>query len=122
MPTTVLAVTTAEQDIPANATRTVLTIQNCDVGADLVYVSDQKGDVANTGIRLSAQGGYITLRKAYGEEPEKSWTIIASAAATPVRYMELFGCPTTIVEHGNGKPDPQEPNHPLDAPDMRRIR
>jgi len=129
MPTRVYAVGTAEATptvIPSNPQRTVLVVQNLDTvaGTDYLYLSDQKGNVVATGIRIAPVGGSITLRRTHGEEPEKTWFLVAATAACPVRVMELYGEPTVIVERKPDEPSPQDPTakRNADAPRMPGYR
>jgi len=101
MPTSVYAVGNTEaapQVIDADSQRTVLVVQNLDTvaGTDYLYISDEKGNVTTTGIQIAPVGGSITLRRSDGEEPEKTWYLVATTAACPVRVMELYGTPSII--------------------------
>lgn len=130
MPTRVIAVGNTEATgvtIEADPQRTVLIVQNLDTvaGTDYLYVSDQTGQVATTGVQVAPVGGSLTLRRTHGEEPEKAWRLVAATAACPVRVMELFGEPTIHVEVKQEEPSPQEPDKPsmrMDAPRMRKIK
>jgi len=127
MPTRVYAVGNTEatgQTIDADPQRTVLIVQNLDTvaGTDWLYVGDEKGEVITAGIRIAPVGGSLTLRRVDGEEPEKTWFLVAATAACPVRVTTLFGEPTIIVEQKQPEPSPQEPEQPRDAPRMRKIR
>lgn len=110
--------------IEADPQRTVLVVQNLDTvaGTDYLYISDERGAVTTTGIRIAPVGGSITLRRTDGEEPEKTWFLVSATAACPVRVMTLFGEPTVIVEQKPEEPSPQEPEPPgnqgFDAPEM----
>jgi len=108
--------------IPADPQRTVLIICNLDTtaGTDFLYVSDEKGRVAATGITVNPIGGTLTLRRTDGEEPEKTWYLVAATAGCPVRVMTLFGEPTIIVETKPEEINPQEPFQPIDAPIMAK--
>ena len=64
----------------------------------------------------------MTLRRTHGEEPEKTWFLVATTAACPVRVMDLYGEPTIIVEVKEPEPSPQEPEQPLDAPKMKKEK
>lgn len=107
--------------IPAEPQRTVLVVQNLDTvaGTDWLYMSDEKGRVAVSGVRIAPLGGSLTLRRTHGEEPEKSWYLVAATAACPVRYMILYGEATVIVKEKLPEPEPQEPEQPSDAPKMK---
>lgn len=72
-------VTTAETQIPADATRTALVIQNLDT-EDYVYVSDESDSVLNEGLRINP-GGSITLNLLEGHEPQKAWHLVSNATA-----------------------------------------
>ena len=132
MPTHLLVVGNTEatgQTIPSDAQRTVLIIQNLDTvaGTDWLYFSDQAGQVAATGIRIAPLGGIVTLRRTHGEEPHKAFRLVAATAACPVRWMDLFGVPTTVIEEMPEEPDPQDPEKPgpskkFDAPKMQAIK
>ena len=130
MPTRVYAVGNTEatgQTIDADPQRTVLIVQNLDTvaGTDYLYVGDEKGTVAATGVQVAPVGGSLTLRRTHGEEPEKTWYLVAATAACPVRVMSLMGEPTIHVEVKQEEPSPQEPDKPskrMDAPRMRKIR
>ena len=126
MPTRVYAVGNTEatgQTIESDSQRTVLIVQNLDTvsGTDWLYISDERGNVATTGIRLAPVGGSITLRKSHGEEPEKTWYLVAATAACPVRVMDLHGTPVVDIEE-EIEPSPQEPPSAqvIDAPPMER--
>lgn len=127
MPTEVYAVGIAEATptvLEADPQRTVLVVQNLDAvaGTDWLWMSDQKGRVTTTGVRIAPVGGSLTLRRTKGEEPEKTWYLVSTTAACPVRVMELFGEATVQVIHKPEEPDPQDPNKPtkfFDAPKMK---
>lgn len=127
MPTRVIAVGNTEAlpaIIEADPQRTVLIVQNLDTvaGTDYLYYSDERGQVAVAGQRIAPVGGSVTLRRTNGEEPEKTWYLVAATAACPVRVMEMFGEPTIHVEKKEEEPTPQEPPRARpDAPRMRRI-
>jgi hypothetical protein len=125
MPTEARSLGTTEESIESNSLRTMLLVQNLDTtSTDYVWISDQPGNVAGDGIRIPALGGSITLRRINGEEPEKTWYIVATTAATPVRIMQLFGLSEVVTVH-EGNDNPQNPNTTpkgFDAPVMRRIR
>lgn len=106
--------------IAANPQRTVLIVQNLDTvaGTDWLYMADERGQVSTTGVQIAPIGGSITLRRTHGEEPEKTWYLVAATAACPVRVVTLFGSWTPPPE----EPGPQEPYQPLDAPDMKREK
>jgi hypothetical protein len=75
----------------AEAERTVLIIQNMDTTlTDYIYFGHDY-NVAVHGIRISGQGGSLTLRKSMGEEPEKAFYLVATTASTPVRLTSLYG-------------------------------
>jgi len=125
MPTELYTVGVAEATptvIDADPQRTVLIVQNLDTvaGTDYLYLSDEKGQVTTTGIRIAPVGGSITLRRTHGEEPEKTYYLVSATAACPVRVMTLFGEPTIIVERKPEEPSPQDPTKPVygDAPHM----
>jgi len=100
--------------IMADDQRTVLVVQNLDtVNTDYLWISDAKGDVVGSGTRIAANGGSITLRKIRGEEPEKTWFLVATTAATPARILELYG------KEEDEEVSPQDPYVPLDAPKMK---
>lgn len=127
MPTRVYAVGNTEATgitIPADPQRTVLIVQNLDTvaGTDWLYMSDEKGQVATTGVQIAPVGGSLTLRRTQGEEPEKSWYLVAATAACPTRVMDLFGEPTIVVETKPVEPSPQEPYQPKDAPIMKKEK
>jgi len=130
MPTSVYAVGTSEATptvIDADSQRTVLVVQNLDTvaGTDYLYISDEKGNVVTTGIQIAPVGGSITLRKSDGEEPEKTWYLVATTAACPVRVMELYGTPSVIEVRISRLPpeeDPQDPVRKNDAPRMPGIK
>ena len=127
MPTRVIVVGNTEATgvtIPSDPQRTVLVVQNLDTvaGTDYLWMSDEKGQVAATGVVINPVGGSLTLRRTMGEEPEKTWHLVASTAACPVRIMELFGEPTIVVETKPEEPSPQDPEKPnknKDAPKMK---
>jgi len=79
------------------------------------------GSVATTGLQIAPVGGSLTLRRTHGEEPEKSWRLVAATAACPVRIMELYGEALIQIEKKPEEPSPQEPDQPTDAPRMRPI-
>jgi len=128
MPTSLYAVGNTEAVptvLAADPQRTVLIVQNLDTvaGTDYLYLGDERGRVAATGIRIAPVGGSITLRRTYGEEPEKTWFLVAATAACPVRVMELYGEPTIVVEVKIEEPSPQDPTKPnknKDAPNMKK--
>lgn len=91
-------------------------------GTDFLYVSDEKGRVATTGVAVNPVGGTLTLRRTHGEEPEKTFYMVSVTAGCPVRVMELFGEPTIIVETKLEEPSPQEPYQPIDAPKMKKEK
>jgi len=130
MPTRVLAVGISEATptvIQADDRRTVLIVQNLDTvaGTDFLYLSDERGNVSTTGIRISPVGGSVTLRRSMGEEPEKTFYLVAVTAACPVRVMELYGVPSIIEVRITREPpeqSPQEPNRPTDAPRMLGLK
>lgn len=127
MPTRIIAVGNTEATgvtIEADPQRTVLIVQNLDTvaGTDYLWMSDEKGQVLLTGVVINPVGGSLTLRRTMGEEPEKTWYLVASTAACPVRVMSLFGEPTIHVEKKKEEPSPQEPEVSRDAPRMRKIR
>ena len=132
MPTRVYAVGIAEATptiLTADAQRTVLVIQNLDTvaGTDYLYVSDERGAVTTTGIRIAPVGGSITLRRVDGEEPEKTFYLVAATAACPVRVMSLYGKMPVQVEPVPEEPNPQDPTHDpssfvFDAPPLRRVK
>ena len=127
MPTSVHTVGNTEATgvtIPADPQRTVLIICNLDTtaGTDFLYVSDEKGQVAITGITVNPIGGTLTLRRTDGEEPEKTFYMVAVTAGCPVRVMELYGEPSIIVETKPEEISPQEPERPRDAPIMPKER
>jgi len=123
MPTEVFAVGNTEATgitIPSDPQRTVLIVQNLDTvaGTDYLYISDERGQVAVTGIEIAPLGGSLTLRRTAGEEPEKTWFLVSVTAACPARVMSLYGEPTVIVETKPEEISPQEPKQRLDAPIM----
>jgi len=127
MPTRVIAVGNTEATgvtIDADPQRTVLVVQNLDTvaGTDYLYMSDERGQVAATGVQIAPVGGSLTLRRTHGEEPEKTWYLVAATAACPVRLMTLMGEPAIVVERKKEEPSPQEPERPRDAPRMPKIR
>jgi len=129
MPTELYAVGVAEATptvIDADPQRTVLVVQNLDTvaGTDYLYISDEKGQVTTTGIRIAPVGGSITLRRTHGEEPEKTWYLVAATAACPVRVMSLFGEAAVQIERIPEEPSPQDPaaRRNADAPRMPGIR
>lgn len=127
MPTRAIVVGNTEATgvtIPSDPQRTVLVVQNLDTAAnvDYLWMSDEKGRVAATGVVIVPIGGSLTLRRTDGEEPEKSWHLVAATVGCPVRVMELFGEPTIVVETKPEEPSPQDPTKPTgkkDAPDMK---
>ncbi|MBA7531857.1 hypothetical protein ES705_24081 [subsurface metagenome] len=127
MPTRALVVGNTEATgvtIPSDPQRTVLIVQNLDTvaGTDYLWISDEKGQIAATGLIIFPIGGSLTLRRTAGEEPEKSWHLVSATALCPVRVAELFGEPTIVVETKPEEPDPQDPTKPTgnkDAPDMK---
>lgn len=131
MPTRVQVVGNTEATgytIEADAQRTVLVVQNLDTvaGTDYLYVSDQTGQVAATGVQIAPVGGSLTLRRTHGEQPHKAFRLVAATAGCPVRIMELYGVVTVVVEPMPEEPDPQDPTKPgkpkfFDAPLLRRI-
>lgn len=105
--------------ILADDQRTVLLVQNLDtVNTDYLWVSDARGSVVASGTRIAANGGSITLRRSRGEEPEKTWYLVATTAATPARILELFGA----VKKEPEEPGPQDPEAPIDAPKMKKWK
>lgn len=115
------------QTIPSDPQRTVLVVQNLDTvaGVDWLFMSDEKGNVAATGVRIAPLGGSLTLRRTEGEEPEKTWHLVAATAACPVRYMVLYGEATVTVEIKTPEFDPQDPTKPIkgnDAPTMKKVK
>lgn len=130
MPTRVVVVGVSEYTptvIAADPQRTVLVVQNLDTvtGTDYLYMGDEKGRVATTGVQIAPLGGSLTLRRTMGEEPEKTWYLVSSTAACPVRVMELFGEPTITVEYKPEEPSPQDPTKPSknkDAPAMKKEK
>ena len=127
MPTRVVAVGNTEATgvrIEADPQRTVLIVQNLDTvaGTDYLFMSDERGQVAATGVQIAPVGGSLTLRRTMGEEPEKTWYLVSATAACPVRVMTLFGEPTIHVEKKKEEPSPQEPEQPRDAPKMKKEK
>lgn len=127
MPTRLLAIGNTELTgitIEADSQRTVLIIQNLDTvaGTDYLYVSDSPGSVITTGMRIAPVGGSLTLRRTDGEEPEKTYRLVAATAACPVRVMELFGEALIQIEEKPDEPSPQQPFSPTDAPKMTPIK
>lgn len=127
MPTSVHTVGNTEVTgvtIPSDLQRTVLIICNLDTtaGTDFLYVSDEKGQVAATGITVNPIGGTLTLRRTDGEEPEKTFYMVSATAGCPVRVMELFGEPTIVVVTKAEEISPQEPYQPKDAPIMAKEK
>ena len=130
MPTRLYAVGNVEATptiIEADPQRTVLIVQNLDTVAetDYLYMSDEKGQIAGTGVQIAPIGGSVTLRRTDGEEPEKTWYLVSATAACPVRVMTLYGEPTIHVEVKQEEPSPQEPDKPgkkMDAPKMKKIK
>ena len=125
MPNRVYSVGTSEATptvIESDTNRTSLIIQNIDtVATDYLWVADEMGQVVATGIRIMPLGGVLELTQNEGDEPEKTFYLVATTAATPVRVMFSYGKQRVTVE-SEEEPGPQEPNTPLDAPRMRRIR
>ena len=108
MPSRVVTVGTSDYKILGDPSRTVLIVQNLDtVGTDYVYIGDEPSPHLS-GVRLSAAGGSLTLRKVDGEEPSKVWYLRATTAATPVRITQLFG----QVYTGGGTTPPIPPPPP----------
>lgn len=91
MPSRYTHVTTTPYIIAANASRTVLIIQNKDTDpVDYIYVGEDIGSLDLLGIRVAGQGGSLTLRAVDGEEPQKVWYLQAVNDA-PCIIIELFG-------------------------------
>jgi len=120
MPTKQVALTATPQKIvDADAQRTVLTISN-KLATNNAYISDDRG----AGI-TDANGypvfpeTYISLERKQGDEPQKAWWGVCTAAqTTTIAILESYGEivePVPVVE-----PHPQQPYHPQDAPPMRR--
>ena len=127
MPTRVYSVGTSEvtpTELQPEEGRTAITVQNLDTtGTDYAWISDQKGNVATTGLRIAAGGGAISIYQSDGWDTEGSWYIVATTAATPVRVMTGFKIPQVRTILDDDDDDPQGPPSPkLDAPPMRRLR
>lgn len=100
---------TTEEKIGEENNRTVITFQNIHA-ANYLYVSDTAGRALSDGVRISPSGSF-TVKKADGEEPEKAFFVVASAANTTARiYTEYNDYPFVHVvsypETGSGTPLP----------------
>lgn len=103
---------TTEEKVGEESNRTVITFQNIHA-ANYLYVSDTAGRALSDGVRISP-GGSFTVKKADGEEPQKAFYVVASAAATTARiYTEYDDYPFVHVisypETGVGSPIPPTP-------------
>jgi len=103
---------TTEEKIGEETNRTVITFQNIDA-ANYLYVSDTAGRALSDGVRINPSGSF-TVRKADGEEPEKAFFVVASAANTTARiYTEYDDYPFVHVvsypTEGTSTPIPTTP-------------
>jgi len=87
---------TTEEKIGEEPNRTVITFQNIHA-ANYLYVSDTAGRALSDGVRINPSGSF-SVKKADGEEPEKAFFVVASAANTTARiYTEYDDYPFVHV-------------------------
>lgn len=87
---------TTEEKVGEEPNRTVITFQNIHA-ANYLYVSDTAGRSLSDGVRISPNGSF-TVKKADGEEPQKAFFVVASAANTTARiYTEYDDYPFVHV-------------------------
>lgn len=106
MPTYTYSVGTTQQAITVqDDRRTVLVINNIHATQTLT-ITDNLG--STSGIVIAA-GGSLTLRKLFGEEPNKVYYATGSAAATTCRTLELYG-DIPVEREIISLPNPQTPH------------
>jgi len=110
---------TTEEKIGEETNRTVITFQNIHA-VNYLYVSDTAGRALSDGVRINPSGSF-TVKKADGEEPEKAFFVVASAANTTARiYTEYDDYPFVHVvsypTEPSGSPIPPAPPSSGSAP------
>ena len=102
---------TTEDKVAREPNRTTFILQNVDAADDL-YVADTSGRALSDGLRITP-GGVFEQKKADGQEPEKAWYIIGSAAGVDARiFTDYADYPKVETFPQTGAPAPGAPGIP----------
>lgn len=85
MPNKAYSFGTTEDKVAREPNRTTFILQNIDP-LDYLYISDTSMRALSDGLRISP-GGSFEQKKADGQEPEKAWYIVGSAAGVAARIF-----------------------------------
>jgi len=108
LPTKAYSFGTTEETIGREDNRTTFSIQNIHA-ANYLYISDLKNMALSDGQRISP-GGVFIVKKALGEEPEKAWYVVASAANTTARiFTDYSDYPQVLTYPQNTEGQPPIP-------------